>query len=277
MALALRERVVVLGLAIILLLAGIYSFSQIDIEAYPDPVQPMVEVLTLPAGLSAEEVEKLVTVPTEYGLSGMLNLEAMRSISLFGLSDIRCYFSWDSDYYNDRSQTINQLTFISLPQGITAGISPQNSIGEIYRYTVEGPDHDLMKEKEVQDWVIEKQLKTVPGVTDVTGFGGLTKEYHVDVDPQRLSYYGVPLSGLVSSIENSNTNAGGNYLSVGEQTFDVRGLGFLHSLPDISNIVLSANKATPSRFRTSATSISYAPRLGIVGRTIRTKSSPASC
>src|SRR6516164_9524503 len=204
MALALRERVVVLGIAIILLLAGAYSFSQLDIEAYPDPVQPMVEVLTLPNGLSAEEVEKLVTVPTEYGLSGMLGLEAMRSISLFGLSDVRCYFSWDSDYNFDRTQTINQLTFITLPQGITAGISPQNSIGEIYRYTVEGLDHDLIREKEVEDWILEKQLKTVPGVIDVAGFGGLTKEYHVDVDPQRLNHYGVALSRLIGSIQNSN-------------------------------------------------------------------------
>src|SRR5690348_1539896 len=214
MALALRERVVVIGMALMLLLAGAYSFEQIDIEAYPDPVQPLVEVLTLPTGLSAEEVEKLVTVPTEFGLSGMRNLESMRSISLFGLSDIRCYFSWDSDYYQDRIQTINRLGFITLPQGITPGISPQNPIGEIYRYTVESPDHDLMKQKEIEDWILEKQLKTVPGVLDVTGFGGLSKEYHVEVDPQRLIYYGIPLSTLVASIGNSNANAGGNYLSL---------------------------------------------------------------
>ncbi len=266
MSLALRERVVVLGIAIILLLAGVYSFSQLDIEAYPDPVQPMVEVLTLPSGLSAEEVEKLVTVPTEYGLSGMIGLEAMRSISLFGLSDVRCYFSWDTDYYYDRTQVINQLTFITLPQGITPGISPENPIGEIYRYTVQSPDHDLIKEKEVQDWILEKQLKTVPGVIDVTGFGGLTKQYHVDVDPQRLAYYGASLSQLIAAIQNSNTSAGGNYLSVGEQAFDVRGIGFIHSLDDIDNIVLSANKSTPIKVsNVSDVSIGYAPRLGIVG------------
>src|SRR5208282_1471529 len=105
--------------ALALLIAGAYSFAELDIEAYPDPVQPMVEVLTLPSGLSAEEVEKLVTVPLEVGLSGMLNLESMRSISLFGLSDIRCYFSWDSDYEQDRTQTINRLSFITLPQGVS--------------------------------------------------------------------------------------------------------------------------------------------------------------
>src|ERR1700688_5005928 len=149
MQLALNGRAVIVGLAIALLLSGIYAFSQIDIEAYPDPVQPMVELLTLPTGLSAEEVERLVTVPLEYTLSTTRNLEAMRSISLFGLSDIRCYFSWDSDYYWDHSETVNQLQFVSLPPGITAGISPENSIGEIYRYIVESSHHTLYNHKQM--------------------------------------------------------------------------------------------------------------------------------
>ena len=267
MALALRERVVVIGIALMLLLAGVYSFSQLDIEAYPDPVQPLVEVLTLPNGLSAEEVEKLVTVPTEYGLAGMRDLESMRSISLYGLSDVRCYFSWDSDYYWDRVETINRLSFVTLPQGVTAGISPDNPIGEIYRYTVEGPDHDLIHEKEIEDWILEKQLRTVPGVEDVSGFGGLTKQFHVEVDPHKLNYYQVPLSTLISSLQNSNTNAGGNYMSVGEQAFDVRGLGFFRSLDDIRNVVLNASKATPIKVSNVAdVDIGYAPRLGIVGK-----------
>ena len=266
MELALGERVVVLGIAIVLLIAGIYSFSELDIEAYPDPVQPLVEALTLPAGLSAEEVEKLVTVPLEVGLAGMRNLESMRSISLFGLSDIRCYFAWESDYYQDRVETINRLSFISLPQGVSATISPQNSIGEIYRYSVESPDHDLIREKEIEDWVLEKQLKTVPGVLDVAGFGGLTKQYHVDVDQQKLNYYQIPLSQVISSIANSNINAGGNYLSVGEQAFNVRSLGFFQNLEDIRSVVLSSNKSVPVRVGNVAdVDIGYAPRLGIVG------------
>src|SRR5271157_2741162 len=150
MELALGQRVIVIGVALALVVAGVYSFAELDIEAYPDPVQPMVEVLTLPNGLGAEEVERLVTVPLEFGLSGMLGLQAMRSISLYGLSDIRCYFDWDSDYNFDRTQTINQLAFVTLPQGIAAGISPENPIGEIYRYTVESPDHNLMKEKDIE-------------------------------------------------------------------------------------------------------------------------------
>jgi heavy metal efflux system protein len=266
MALALRERAVVIGAAVLLLLAGLYSFTQIDIEAYPDPVQPMTEVLTLPNGLSAEEVEKLVTVPTEYGMSGMLHLTAMESISLYGLSDVRLYFDWDSDYEFDRIQTINQLQFITLPQGIQPGLSPENPIGEIYRYTVRAPDHDLVKEKEVEDWICQKQFKTVPGVLDVSGFGGLTKEYHVEVDPQKLDHYSIPLSQVISSIQNSNTNSGGSYLNVGEQAFDVRGLGLIRGVGDIGNVVLTSNKSTPIRIKNVAdVSVGWAPRLGIVG------------
>ena len=264
--LALSQRVVVLGLSLVLLLAGLFAFSELDIEAYPDPVQPMVEVLTLPNGLSAEEVERLVTVPLEFGLSGMRSLESLRSISLFGLSDVRCYFDWESDYYTDRTETINQLGTVALPQGIRAGISPENPIGEIYRYTVESPDHDLVKEKEIEDWVFEQQLKTVPGVIDVSGFGGLTKEYHVDVDPQRLAYYRIPLSTLLTTLTNANISAGGNYLDVGEQAFDVRGLGFIESLDDIRNTVLAVNKSTPVTVANVASVESgYAPRLGVVG------------
>jgi cobalt-zinc-cadmium resistance protein CzcA len=266
MAIALRERVVVISAAVLLLFAGLYSFTQLDIEAYPDPVQPMTEVLTLPTGLSAEEVERLVTVPTEYGMSGMLHLTSMESISLYGLSDIRLYFDWGSDYEFDRTQTINQLTFVTLPQGIQPGLSPENPIGEIYRYTVQGADHDLVKEKEVEDWICEKQLKTVPGVLDVSGFGGLTKEYHVDLDPAKLTHYAIPLAQIIAAIQNSNTNSGGSYLNVGQQAFDVRGLGLIRSPDDIRNIVLATNKSTPIRINNVGdVSTGWSPRLGTVG------------
>ena len=266
MELAISGRAVIIGLAIALLLSGIYAFSQLDIEAYPDPVQPTIEVLTLPNGLSAEEVERLVTVPLEYTLSSTRNLESMRSISLFGLSDIRCYFSWDSDYYWDRSETVNQLQFVSLPPGITAGISPENSIGEIYRYRVESRDHDLTNEKTVNDWIVSRQLSTVPGIIGDSTFGGLTKQYHVDVDPQKLDYYHIPLSTLTGALASANISSGGNYLDVGEQAFDVRGLGFIQSLADIRNAALAVNKSTPITVGNVAdVSVGYAPRLGIVG------------
>jgi cobalt-zinc-cadmium resistance protein CzcA len=266
MAIALRERVVVVGLAIMLAITGIYAFHELDIEAYPDPVQPLVEVLTLPTGLSAEEVEKLVTIPLEYQLATTRNLQRMDSISMFGLSDIRCYFTWESNYYWDRVETINQLPFVTLPQGIVAGISPENPIGEIYRYTVESPDHDLLAEKEINDWLVSLQLTTVPGVIGVSTFGGPTKQYHVDVDPQKLVYFHIPLSSLISAIQNSNISVGGNYLHVGEQAYDVRGVGFIHTLDDIRNIVLQSNSSTPITVGNVANvKVGYAPRLGVVG------------
>jgi heavy metal efflux system protein len=266
MDLALGERMVVLGLALLLVVAGIYSFHELDIEAYPDPVQPRVEIITQPLGQGAEEVEKLTTVPLEVGLAGMRNLESIRSTSLFGLSDIKCYFSWDSDYYWDRVEVINRLGFVNLPAGISPGISPDNPIGEVYRYTVESPDHNLTDEKEIEDWVLEKQLKTVPGVEDISGFGGLTKQYHVDVDGEKLSHYQISLSTLTNSISNANINVGGNYIDVGDQSFNVRGLGFIHSLDDIGDITLNTTNSTPIRVRDLAdVSQGYAPRLGIVG------------
>jgi cobalt-zinc-cadmium resistance protein CzcA len=162
----------------------------------------------------------------------------------------------------------NRLSLITLPlpPGITPSLNPDNPIGEIYRYTVQSPVHNLMEEKEIEDWVLEKQFKTVPGVEDVAGFGGLTREYHVDVDADELTHYQMSLPTLTSAIANANINVGGNYLEVGEQALDVRGIGFIHSLDDIGNITLSTSNATPVRVRELAdVSVGYAPRLGIVG------------
>ncbi len=266
MGLAMSQRVVVLGGAIVLLALGLFAYTQLDIEAYPDPVQPLVEVLTLPNGLSAEEVERIVTVPLEYGLSASRGLERMDSISLFGLSDIRCYFGWNTNYYWDREEVINSLPFVTLPAGVVPGISPENPVGEVYRYTVESPRHNLIAEKEINDWVVARQLQTVPGVIGVSTFGGLTKEYHVDVDPQALDHYQLSLATLINSIANANNNAGGNYLTVGEQAFDVRGIGFIHALDDIRNIVLSVGNGAPiSVGNVAGVSVGYAPRLGVVG------------
>jgi len=265
---ALTERAVVVGVALLLIAGGLLAFHQLDIEAYPDPVQPEVEITTQPFGYGAEEVEKLATIPLEWGLAGMRNLQTIRTISLYGLSDVKLYFDWDSDYYWDRVETINRLGLITLPlpPGMTPSINPDNPIGEIYRYTVQSPDHNLLREKEIEDWVLEKQFKTVPGVEDVAGFGGLTKEYHVDVDADKLSHYQISLATLLGAITNSNSNVGGNYLNVGEQAIDVRGIGFIHRLDDISNITLNTSNATPIQVRELAdVSVGYAPRLGIVG------------
>ncbi len=267
MDVALEERGVVIALSLIIAIGGLFAFQNLDIEAYPDPIQPRIEITTQPAGMSAEEVEKLVTVPLEWNLAGIRNLVAIRSSSIFGLSDVKLYFSWDSDYYWDRTETLNRLALTTLPlPGVTPALNPDNPIGEIYRYRVVSPDHDVMKEKEIQDWVLEKQLKTVPGVEDVAGFGGLTKEYHVEVDADRLARYRVPLSALSAAIANSNTNVGGGYLTVGQQSFNVRGIGFIRTLEDVANITLSAVNGTPLRVKDVAeVSTGFAPRLGVVG------------
>jgi len=265
---ALSERPIVIGLALLLVIAGLYAFHELDIEAYPDPVQPDIELTTQPFGYSAEEVEKLATIPLEWGLAGMRNLQSIRTISLFGLSDVKLFFNWDSDYFQDRTDVLNRLSLITLPlpPGITPGLNPDNPIGEIYRYRVVSPNHDLLSEKEVQDWILEKQFKTVPYIEDVAAFGGLTKEYHVDVDPDKLTHYGMSLPTLSAAIANANINVGGNYLDVGEQSLDVRGIGFIHSLDDIRNITLNSSNATPVRVSELAdVSIGHAPRLGIVG------------
>jgi len=264
---ALRWQRVVLAAAIALLFVGLYAYHQIDVEAYPDPVQPTVEVITQPLGLSAEEVEKIVTIPIEYGVAGMKGLESIRSISLFGLSDVTCYFSWDTTKDWDDVLTASRLSTLTLPQGLQPQISPENSIGEIYRYVIRTPNHDLTREKELEDWVVEKQLKTVPGVVDVAGFGGLTKEYHVDVDPFKLNFYGLSLANLIAAIQNSNTNAGGNYLTLGEQNVNIRSIGFIRSPADIGQITLAAPHATPVRVQDVAdVGVGYTPRLGVVGK-----------
>src|ERR1700736_6089316 len=228
---------------------GLYCYKVLDIEAYPNPVPPLVEVITQPDGWSPEEVERQVTIPLEIGLSGMPGLDHVRSQSLFGLSDVKCYFKWGTEYKDARQEVINRLQFVSLPQGLVAQISPSNAIGEIFRYIVRGKQYSLKDLKTAQDWILERQFKQVPGVIDVVSFGGETKEYHVEVDPYRLRGHGATLSQLTTGIANANQNVGGQRIALGEQAYTVRGLGLIGSLRDIGNIVLSEQKGVPVRVR----------------------------
>src|SRR5215471_6773871 len=212
---------------------GIYSYAQLNIEAYPNPVPPLVEVIAQPPGWSAEETERYVTIPLEVALSGMKGLDHIRSQSLFGLSDVKCYFKWGTDYEAARQEVINRIQFVNLPQGVVARISPWNAIGEVYRYTLEGKGYEVRDLKTAQDWILERQFKQVPGVIDVVSFGGETKEYHVEVDPYRLRGQNVTLSQLMAAIANANINVGGQRISLGEQSFNVRGVGLIKSLRDI--------------------------------------------
>jgi cobalt-zinc-cadmium resistance protein CzcA len=267
---ALRAPLIVFALSIVLIVAGLLAYGELDIEAYPNPVPPMVEVITQPDGWSAEETERYVTVPIEIGMFGMPGLEHVRSSSLFGLSDVKCYFSWATTYQNARQEVINRIQFVSLPAGMQSGLSPWNAIGELFRYRVVGKGYTLSDLKTAEDWILERQFKQVPGVIDVTSYGGETKQYHVEVDPYRMRGHAVSLSSVISAIQNANQNVGGQRLFMGEQSYDIRGIGLLGShgpaVHDIESIVLGEQKGTPVRVKDIANvSTGHAPRLGIVG------------
>jgi cobalt-zinc-cadmium resistance protein CzcA len=272
-AAALRMPLIVFAVAVLVILLGLAAYKELDIEAYPNPVPPMVEVITQPEGWSAEETERYVTIPLEIGLFGMHGLDHLRSQSLFGLSDVKCYFTWATDYKDARQEVINRIQFVSLPAGMQAGLSPWNAIGELYRYRVVGKGYTLKDLKTAEDWILERQFKQVPGVIDVTSYGGETKEYHVEVDPYRLRGHAVPLGAVIAAIQNSNQNVGGQRLFMGEQSYDVRGVGLLGARAprvsaerDVENVVVAEQKGTPVRVRDVAdVDIGYAPRLGIVG------------
>ena len=269
-AAALRMPLMVFAAAALLAVVGLLAYKELDIEAYPNSVPPLVEIITQPPGWSAEETERYVTVPLEIGLSGMPGLEHIRSQSLFALSDVKCYFDWKTEYADAKQEVINRIQFVQLPTGLQATLSPWNAIGEVFRYRVVGKGYTLKDLKTAQDWILERQFKTVQGVIDVTSYGGETKQYHVEVDPYRLRGNGVTLGQLTSAIRNSNENVGGDRLFMGEQSYDVRGIGLLGSRTaaqrDIENIVVSEQKGTPVRIRDVAdVDIGFAPRLGLVG------------
>ncbi len=263
---ALGWRSIVVMLALGLVVAGLYSYKRLDIEAYPNPVPPLVEIIAQPDGWSAEEVERSVTVPLEIAMSGTPGLDHVRSQSLFGLADVKCYFQWGTTYEKAKQEVLNRLQFADLPDGVVAQISPWNAIGEVFRYELRGKGYSLEQLKTVEDWVLERQFKRVPGVIDVVSFGGLTKQYHVDVDPYRLRGENVTLDQLVDAVKKANENVGGQRLTIGEQAFNVRGIGLIRGVRDIDDIAISAPHGTPIRVRDVATtSIGFAPRLGIVG------------
>jgi cobalt-zinc-cadmium resistance protein CzcA len=266
-AAAVRAQILVVVLVLALVGIGLYSYKILAIEAYPNPVAPMIEIIAQPQGWSAEEVERYVSLPLETGLVGMPGLEHIRSQSLFGLADVKCYFGWDTSYFTAQQRVLNQLNFVTLPPGVSPELSPWSAIGELYRYKVVGKGYSLSDLKTVQDWILEKQFRQVPGVIDVVGFGGLTKQYQVEVDPYRVRGRGVALSQLQAAIANANQNVGGQRLTLGDQSFDVRGVGLIRSVQDIGDITVTAAKGVPVRVRDVATiSVGAAPRLGIVGQ-----------
>src|SRR5271154_6651512 len=199
-------------LMVVLLLAwiagGIFMFLRLDIEAYPDPSPPLVEVITQNPSWSAEEMERQVTVPIETVLFGIPPLEYVRSTAIFGLSDVKVYFSYDSSYLWDRQEVLNRLQLVTLPANLSPQLSPESPIGEIFRYRLDGPQYSLNELKATQDWLVTREVKQVSGIIDVASFGGSTREYIAEVDARKLLQFNVTLPQVVNAINGSNANAG---------------------------------------------------------------------
>jgi cobalt-zinc-cadmium resistance protein CzcA len=263
----LRYRIVALIGMAAWLAAGIWALVRLDIEAYPDPSPPLVDVITQNPSWSAEEMEQQVTVPIETTLNGIPRLQYVRSVSIFGLSDVKLYFDFDSDYFYDRQEVLNRLQTVTLPQGLQPQLSPWSATGEIYRYQLKGEGYSLNEIKATQDWFVRRELKQVPGIVDMTTFGGTTKQYQAEIDPQKLLQYNVNLSQVLSAIAASNQNAGGNYLQVGSQNVNVRGLGLLKGIPDMGAVLVAEHNGAPVFLRDIADiHEGYQPPLGRVGR-----------
>jgi cobalt-zinc-cadmium resistance protein CzcA len=258
---------IVLIVFVVSLEVGVYAFSKLDIEAYPDPSPPLVEVITQNPSWSAEEMEQQVTVPVEANLNGTPHLDQVRSISIFGLSDVKLYFNFDSDYFRDKQEVLNRLQTLALPGGLQPQLSPWSPIGEIYRYQLTGGGYSLNELKATQDWLVRRELKQVPGIIDITTFGGTTRQYQIEVDPNKLLAMNVTLPQVLNAIQNSNANAGGNYLTLGDQSINVRALGLLKNTEDIGSIVVAERNGAPVLVRDlGEVKEGVQPRLGKVGR-----------
>ena len=265
--LVLRERIMVIALAAALLAGGAYALKYLNIEAYPDPSPPLIEIIAQQPGWSAEEMERQITIPLETRLNGMSGLEHLRSVSLFGLTDIRCYFGYWTDYNFVRQEVLNRLSLTPLPDGVQPTLSPESAIGEIYRYELRGDGYSLMDLKTAQDWVLGRLFKQVPGVTDVVGFGGQTKQFHVELDPNKLILFGVSVPDVMRAIYNSNANAGANYLEIGQQSYHVRGIGLFRNTQDIGNVEVAERRGTPVYVKQlGEVSVGAKQPLGRVGR-----------
>jgi len=265
---ALRQRVLMVVMLVMMLGAGIASFLALNIEAYPDPVPPLVDVVTQSTGQSAEEIERYITIPLEIQMAGIPNVQAIRTISLFGLSDVKVQFTYDFTYQQAEQWVTNRLSQLgALPNGAQPQISPTSPIGEIFRYRVAGPpNYSVTDLKTLQDWVLERRFKAVPGVIDVTGWGGKTKTYDIAIDQRKLMGYGLSVPQVLTSLGNANINVGGQTVNFGAQSAVVRGVGLIHSADEIRHTLIVNNQGAPIVIGDVATvTIGNLPRLGIAG------------
>jgi cobalt-zinc-cadmium resistance protein CzcA len=247
---------------------GYVAFTALNVEAYPDPAPPIIEIIAQYPGQSPEEVERYVTIPLEIAVASTPGLTYIRSNTVFALGFVRLQFEYGRDYNFVRQQVTNRLKDATLPPTVTPVISPAGGISEILRYQLKGPPGmDLIQLKTIQDWVVERKLRIVPGIADISPLGGKTKEYQVEIDLDRMRSYGLTLPQIISAISTSNANVGGRTIAVGEQSVNVRGVGALGSISDINNIVVSQQGGLPVVLSDIAhNQVGFTPRLGIAAR-----------
>src|SRR3954464_3699423 len=251
---------------------GCAAFLTLNIEAYPDPAPPIIEIIAQQQGQSPEEVERYITIPIEVAVASTPGLKFIRSNTVYGLGFIRLQFEYGRDYHFVRQQTLNRLKDAVLPAGVLPVISPAGGISEIFRYELTGPPGmDVMRLKALQDWVVERKLRIVPGVADVTVLGGKTKEFQAEINLDRMMAYGLTLPQIMTAISAGNSNVGGRTIAIGEQSVNVRSIGVITSMDDIGNIVLTQQGGVPVLVSDVAkVQIGFAPRLGIAGRDDKT-------
>jgi len=271
---AIQKRWLFLALFLLLGVFGYFSWTQLAIEAYPDIADVTSQVVTQVPGLAAEEVEQQITIPLERSLNGIPGLHVMRSKSTFGLSMITMVFEDGVEDYWARQRIQERIKEVALPYGASPGLDPLTSpIGEIFRYVIEGNDYDLKQLTDLQKWIVIPRIKQVPGVADVTNFGGITIQYQIELDPKKLEQYSLSLNDVTATIERNNANVGGSILQRGDLGYVVRGIGLLKSLDDIGNIVVKSENGIPV-FLKDLGSLKYGnlERKGILGFTDRERS-----
>ena len=271
--LALNNRFVVLAIALLLLAWGAISFHNLPVEAYPDVANNYVDVITQWPGISAEQIEQQVTIPLEIAMNGIPDVVHLRSFSLFGLSDVKLIFDDASENAWNRERVLERLSQVTLPPGVSPQMGTDWSpVGQIYFFTLQSrnPKYDVMELKSLEDWVVEKNFKSVPDVVDVASFGGPTREYQVRIDPDKLISYGLSISQVEQQLANNNANAGGSFIQEGLQQVDVREVGLVNNVSDIANTVIKTQNGTPIHVSDIAT-VAQGPkiRLGQFGRAIR--------
>ena len=265
---ALRQRILVMILSVALIAGGLFAYSNLNIEAYPDPVPPLVDIVTQNPGQSSEEIERYITIPIEVQMAGLPFVKSIRTISLTGLSDVKVQFTYDLSYAQAAQMVINRLSQLGpLPNGAQPIISPTSPIGEIFRYRVVGPAGFTVTDlKTIQDWILLRRLKSVPGVIDVTTWGGKSKTYDITVDLDKLLAYGLTLKQVLDALNGANINVGANTINLGPQSAVIRSVGQIRTMDDIRHTMLTVRDGAPVLVSDIATiSVGYEPRLGVAG------------